>query len=84
VRGVDYNKYAVGIGQEKMALPPPDEDIVTLAAGAALPMLERRGRPDDIELLLFATESGIDQSKAAGHLRPPACSACPRAAAWSS
>lgn len=66
VRGVDYNKYAVGIGQEKMALPPPDEDIVTLAAGAAQPLLEQAGDRGDIELLLFATESGIDQSKAAG------------------
>lgn len=64
VRGVDPNKYTTGIGQERMALPPPDEDIVTLAAGAALPIVEQAGR-DDIELLLFATESGIDQSKAA-------------------
>ncbi len=65
VRGVDYNKYAVGIGQSLMAIPPPDEDIVTMAASAALPLLEREGR-DHIEMVLFATESGVDQSKAAG------------------
>ncbi|MCS6772088.1 MAG: hydroxymethylglutaryl-CoA synthase [Kiritimatiellae bacterium] len=65
VRGVDPDKYLMGIGQEKMAIPPPDEDIVTMAASAALPIIERDGM-ENIELLLFSTESGIDQSKAAG------------------
>ncbi len=65
VRGVDPDKYTVGIGQEKMAIPPPDEDIVTMAASAAKPLIDRDGK-DNIELLLFATESGIDQSKAGG------------------
>ncbi len=65
VRGVDPAKYYVGIGQEKMAIPPPDEDIVTMGASAALPIIQRDGR-EHIEMLLFATESGIDQSKAAG------------------
>lgn len=63
-RGVDPDKFYVGIGQERMAVPPPDEDIVTMAASAALPIVEKAGR-DDIELLLFATESAVDQSKAA-------------------
>lgn len=63
-RGVDPDKFFIGIGQEKMALPPPDEDIITLAANAAHPLLEKAGR-DNIELVLFSTESGIDQSKAA-------------------
>ena len=63
-RGVDPDKFVIGVGQEQMAIPPPDQDIVTLAANAALPVLEKAGR-DGIELLLFATESGIDQSKAA-------------------
>ena len=65
VRGVDPDKYYVGIGQEKMAIPPPDEDIVTMGASAAQAILQREGK-DRIEMLLFATESGIDQSKAAG------------------
>lgn len=63
-RGVDPNKYAVGIGQEKMAIPPPDEDIVTMAANAALPIVQQVD-PAAIDLVLFGTESGIDQSKAA-------------------
>jgi hydroxymethylglutaryl-CoA synthase len=64
-RGIDPRKYAVGIGQDKMAVLPPDEDVVTMAAAAALPIV-RAIDPADIELVLFATESGIDQSKAAG------------------
>jgi hydroxymethylglutaryl-CoA synthase len=64
-RSVDPDKYYVGIGQEKMGIPPPDEDVVTLGASAAYP-LKVAGELDDVELLFFATESGIDQSKAAG------------------
>jgi len=64
-RSVDPEKYYSGIGQEKMGIPPPDEDVVTLAASAAYPLM-RDGELDGVELLLFATESGIDQSKAAG------------------
>lgn len=63
-RGVDFNKFYTGLGQEKMAIPPPDEDIVTMAASAARPILDQTD-PDDIELLLFGTESCVDQSKAA-------------------
>ena len=63
-RGVDPDKFTIGIGQERMAVPPPDEDIVTMAASAALPIVEKAGR-NDIELLMFATESAVDQSKAA-------------------
>ena len=63
IRGVDKDKFYVGIGQEKMAVPPPDEDIVSMAASAALPVLEKTNR-DDIELFLLATESAVDQSKA--------------------
>ncbi len=64
-RGVDPDKYLIGIGQSKMGIPPPDEDIVTMAASAAFPLKEK-GALDGVETLLFATESGIDQSKAAG------------------
>ncbi len=64
-RNVDWQKYSVGIGQDIMGIPPPDEDIVTMAASAAKPIIDELGT-DDIDLLLFATESGIDQSKAAG------------------
>lgn len=63
-RGVEKDKFYVGIGQEKMAIPPPDEDIVTMAASAAEPILEKIDR-NSVELLILATESGVDQSKAA-------------------
>ncbi len=64
VRGVDAHKFSSGLGQERMAVPPPDEDIVTMGASAALPLV-READPSRLQLLLFATESGIDQSKAA-------------------
>lgn len=65
VRGVDSSKFHAGLGQHKMAVPPPDEDIVTMAANAGLRAI-RDVDVNSIEMLLFATESGIDQSKAAG------------------
>jgi len=64
-RGVDYEKFRTGLGQEQMAVAPPDEDVVTLAASAAQPVLEGTDAAE-VDLLLFATESGVDQSKAAG------------------
>ena len=64
-RGIDAEKYLTGLGQHVMSVPPPGEDIVTMAANAALQAL-RDVDVNDIEMLLFATESGIDQSKAAG------------------
>lgn len=64
-RGVERDKYYLGLGQYQMAVPPPDEDIVTLGANAAKTALTNQ-KIDDIGLLLFATESGIDQSKSAG------------------
>ena len=63
--GVDPEKFSRGIGQEKIAMPGHDEDIVTLGAEAAKPILDRFGS-DGIDTILFATETGIDQSKAAG------------------
>ncbi len=63
-RGIDPLKYQVGLGQTSMSVLPPNEDIVTMGAAAAKPILEKCKRPPS--LLLFATESGIDHSKAAG------------------
>lgn len=65
VRGVDPDKYLVGLGQRYMSVPSPDEDVVTMAAAAATAAI-RDIDINTIEMLLFATESGIDQSKAAG------------------
>lgn len=64
-QGTSAGKYHRGIGQEEMSFPADDEDIVTLAARAAQPIIERHGA-SGIRTLLFATETGIDQSKAAG------------------
>lgn len=63
--GIDPQKFLVGIGQEAMSLPAEDEDPVTLAASAAAPILARHGA-ENIRTVLFATETGVDQSTAAG------------------
>lgn len=65
VQNTDTEKYYQGIGQEKMGMAAPDEDVVTMAANAAQPLIERVGT-DAVTTLMFATETGIDQSKAAG------------------
>lgn len=64
-RGIDANKFYVGLGQHNMSVPPPGEDIITMAASAALKALEDIDI-NTIEMLLFATESSFDQSKASG------------------
>lgn len=64
-RGIDYNKYYIGLGQREMAMTPPDEDIVTMAANAAEQALKGVDKLS-IDTLLFATETCIDQSKSAG------------------
>lgn len=61
----DPDKYRIGIGQDKMSIAPPDEDIVTLSAKAADPILEQIDA-NKITAVFFATESGVDQSKSAG------------------
>lgn len=63
-RGVPFAKYYRGIGQEKMGVPAPDEDIVTMGANAAATVLSQLDQ-GSVESVIFATESGIDQSKAA-------------------
>ncbi len=64
-RNTDPEKFYRGLGQYKMSVMPPDESIVTLAANAAQRALTHCDK-HNIDTLLFATESGIDQSKAAG------------------
>jgi len=48
-----------------MSVPAADEDIVTMGAAAAAPIIARHGT-DRIRTVVFATESSIDQAKAAG------------------
>ncbi|MEM7075229.1 MAG: hydroxymethylglutaryl-CoA synthase [Pseudomonadota bacterium] len=64
-QGIDPAKFSRGIGQDKIAMPGHDEDIVTLAAEAARPVIDAAGDAE-IDTVLLATETGIDQSKAAG------------------
>lgn len=64
-RGLDAEKFKRAVGQEKMAVTSPDEDIVTMGANAAYHILQDVDL-NTIDTLFFATESGIDQSKAAG------------------
>lgn len=61
-RGEEPNKYLIGIGQSKMAVIPPSQDSVTLAANAARQLLTPTLR-NELDTLIFASESGIDQSK---------------------
>lgn len=63
--GIAPGKYVLGLGQSEMSMLAEDEDIVTMGAAAAKPLLERNGI-EGIRTVLFATESGVDQSKAAG------------------
>ncbi len=64
-RDIPVEKYHLGLGQHKMAVLPPDEDIITMAAVAAGRVLEGID-VSTIDMVLFATESSIDQSKSAG------------------
>lgn len=64
-RGTEKEHYTVGIGILGSAVVPPDQDIVVFAATAAEKVLRHIDK-NDIDMVLFATESGVDQSKAAG------------------
>ena len=63
-RNIDPEKYHKGLGQKSMSVPTPDEDIVTMAANAASEFSKED--LSKVSWVLFATESGVDQSKAAG------------------
>ncbi|WP_164669790.1 hydroxymethylglutaryl-CoA synthase [Virgibacillus doumboii] len=63
-RNVEPEKFTIGIGQEKMAVPPITQDSVTLAANAALEVLDENDK-EAIDFVIFGTETGIDNSKSA-------------------
>ncbi|MFT5126934.1 MAG: hydroxymethylglutaryl-CoA synthase [Rhodothermales bacterium] len=63
-RGVDVKKYHRGLGQDYMAVVPPDQDIVSMAAAAGDAALETCDR-DTVDAVIVATEGGVDQSKSA-------------------
>lgn len=61
-RNEDPNKYLIGIGQSKMAVIPPTQDVISMAANAADRLLTDKDK-EQIDMVLFATESGVDNSK---------------------
>ena len=63
VRDVDPNKYLIGIGQEKMGIADKPYDVVAMAANAARQILSDKDK-EEIDMVLFATETGVDFSKA--------------------
>ena len=63
-RDEDPNKYLIGIGQSQQAVVPITQDVVTMAADAASQIIDDSNR-DQVAMILFGTESGIDHSKSA-------------------
>ncbi len=63
-RGVPPEKLTTGLGVREMTIPAPCEDVVTLAATAGARLLRAADvDPDEIGMLLVATETGVDHSK---------------------
>ena len=63
-RGTDPNKYSKGLLLNEISIAPMTEDIVTLATSASNSILTEQEK-EEIDMVIVATESGIDQSKAA-------------------
>ena len=63
-RGIDPDKLSKGLLLKDLSIAPITEDIVTLASTAALDILDQEDR-DAIDMVILASETGIDQSKAA-------------------
>ena len=63
-RGVEPSKYIDGLGTTRIAIPPVDEDTVTLAVRAARSALDRaRVDPSEVGLCIVGTETAVDHSK---------------------
>lgn len=63
-RGAEPEKFSIGLMLDALSITPISEDIVTLATSAAQEILTEQDK-SDIDMVIVATESGIDQSKAA-------------------
>lgn len=63
-RNEDPQKYLVGIGQDNMAVTEKTQDIITLGANASKKVLENEDL-NNLAMIIFATESSTDESKAA-------------------
>lgn len=63
-RGADPEKFSKGLLLEALSIAPITDDIITLGASAAEKILTEDDK-NDIDMVIVATESGVDQSKAA-------------------
>ena len=63
-RNEDPNKYLIGIGQRKMSVADQTQDAVSMGINATLRYWNKIER-DKVGLLIFGTESSVDQSKSA-------------------
>ncbi|MGX7349880.1 hydroxymethylglutaryl-CoA synthase [Dolosicoccus paucivorans] len=63
-RDIDPDKFRLGLGQDQMAFPTIEQDIVAMGANAAFQIIDDEDR-QLIDQVIFATESSFDFSKAA-------------------
>ena len=63
-RATDPEKLSKGLLLKELSIAPLTEDIITLGAAAAAPILTSEDK-EKIDMVIVATESSIDQSKAA-------------------
>lgn len=63
-RGITPEKITKGLGIEKMSIPDAHEDAATMAAMAALKLMQKNDlKPKDIGFIQVATETGLDEAK---------------------
>ncbi len=62
-RGEDPEKFSQGLLLNALSIAPVTEDIISLAASAADQILSQEDK-EKIDMVLLATESSVDQSKA--------------------
>ncbi len=63
-RHEDPNKYLIGIGQKEMSVADQTQDAVSMGINATLRYLDQIDK-EKVGLLVFGTESSVDQSKSA-------------------
>lgn len=63
-RNEDPDKYLIGIGQSQMSVADQTQDAVSMGINATQSYLSQIDR-EQVGLLVFGTESGVDQSKSA-------------------
>lgn len=63
-RNQDPNKFLIGIGQEKMTIADETQDAVSMGINATLDYVNEIDK-DKVGLMIFGTESSVDQSKSA-------------------